>query len=73
MNVSDFIYAGNRYYGEFTLGNLVFDANLQEFSRRVGYICALENSGKLSPQEAFHKIDGLWEVLASSAHNLGIE
>lgn len=70
MNVSDFIHGGNRYHGEFTPGNLVFDANLQQFSRRVGLICALENGGKISPQDAFNQIGELWEALESSASNL---
>ncbi len=70
MNVSDFVNLGNRYYGEFTPANLVFDANLQQFSRRVGLICALENGGKISPQDAFNQISDLWETLESSAYNL---
>jgi hypothetical protein len=70
MNVSDFVNVGNRYYGEFTPGNLVFDANLQNFSRRVGLICALENGGKISPQDAFNQIGELWDALESSASNL---
>jgi hypothetical protein len=73
MSASDFIHVNNHFYGEFTPTNLVFDSNLQEFSRRVGFICALENGGKLSPQSAFSQIEGLWEVLESSAHNLGID
>jgi hypothetical protein len=73
MKLINFIHQGNRYLGEFTPTNLVFDANLQIFSRRVGFICALENSGKLPPQDAFSQIEGLWEALESSAHNLGIE
>jgi hypothetical protein len=72
MNVSNFIYTGNRYYGEFTPSNLVFDSNLQDFSRRVGFISALENNGKLSPQDAFNQIAGLWEALENSANHLGI-
>jgi hypothetical protein len=70
MNVTDFIHGGHRYHGEFTPGNLVFDSNLQQFSRRVGLICALENGGKISPQDAFNQIGELWEALESSASNL---
>ncbi len=73
MNLVNFIHQGSSYYGEFTPVNLVFDSNLQTFSRRIGFICALENGGKLSPQDAFSRIEGLWEALESSAHNLGIE
>ena len=70
MKVADFVNVGNRYYGEFTPTNLVFDANLQQFSRRVGLICALENGGEISPQDAFNQISDLWETLESSAYNL---
>jgi predicted transcriptional regulator YheO len=70
MNVSDFVNVSNRYYGEFTPENLVFDANLQHFSRQVGLICALENGGKISPQDAFNQISDLWETLERSAYNL---
>jgi hypothetical protein len=70
MNVSDFINVHHRYHGEFTPGSLVFDSNLQYFSRRVGLICALENGGKISPQDAFSQIGELWDALKSSASNL---
>jgi hypothetical protein len=70
MNVSNFINVDHHYHGEFALGNLTFDANLQYFSRHVGLICALENGGKISPQEAFNQIGELWEALESSASNL---
>ncbi|NJM58593.1 MAG: hypothetical protein HC857_15900, partial [Synechococcales cyanobacterium RU_4_20] len=29
---------------------ILFDANLQEFAQRVGYIASLETGGKLSPK-----------------------
>jgi hypothetical protein len=72
MNLVNYIHHGSSYHGEFTPANLVFDANLQIFSRRVGFISALENGGKLSPQDAFSQIGELWEELENSAHNLGI-
>jgi hypothetical protein len=52
---------------------IVFNANLQEFSQRVGYITALESGGKISPHEAFLKLQFLWERLTELSHQLGIE
>ncbi len=69
----DFLYPTGRYYGEFTPEKLLFDANLQEFSRRVTIICALENGGKLPPIEAYKQIKSLWKLLKVSKQNLLID
>jgi hypothetical protein len=69
----DFIYPTGRYYGEFTPENLLFDANLQEFSHRVAIICALENGGKIPPVEAYNQIKHLWHQLKVSKRNLLVE
>jgi len=61
-----------RYHGEFKPENLVFNANLQEFAQKVGYITALETSGKLSPYEAYKKIQALWKQLKRSKKELAI-
>jgi hypothetical protein len=50
----------------------MFNANLQEFSQRVSYICCLETSGKLRPDEAYQKIESLWQQLKHSAGQLGM-
>jgi hypothetical protein len=74
MNESaNFLYTKYSYHGHFTPENLVFNANLQEFAQRVGYISALETGGKLSPGESFEKLQLLWQQLSSSAQNLGIK
>lgn len=70
MNKYDFLHPQSRYYGDFTPENLVFNANLQEFATKVGYISALETSGKLSPQEAFDQIQRLWKQLKASKKQL---
>jgi hypothetical protein len=62
-----------RYRGKFTPKNLVFNANLQEFSRRVGMISALQTGGKLSAIEAFTQIEALWQQLETSQKQLEIE
>ncbi|MBD2515005.1 hypothetical protein H6G93_08270 [Nostoc sp. FACHB-973] len=58
---NSFLYPRSRYYGQITPENLIFNANLQEFAQKVGYISSLETSGKLSPEEALRKIDVLWQ------------
>lgn len=65
-----FLYPINRYRGEFTPENLAFDANLQEFAQRVSFLCSLESSGKVPPQEAYDKIKQLWKTLKTSKKNL---
>jgi len=62
----DFLYPRSRYQGEFKPEHLVFDANLQEFAQRVGYISNLHTGGKLSSDEAFTQIQQLWEDLNNS-------
>lgn len=70
--ISDFLYPHSRFHGQVKPENLVFDANLQEFSQRISLICALETGGKLSPQEAYAQIKGLWKQLKRSKKQLGI-
>lgn len=72
MEQSDFLYPRARFRGEFTPANLAFDANLQEFSQRISYICCLETSGKISPEESFEQIKTLWKALKTSKKQLGI-
>ncbi len=65
-----FVSPYRTYYGKETLPNIVFDANLQEFSQRVAMICVLENGGKLSPEKAYKEIKMLWKQLKASKQNL---
>ncbi len=72
MGHFDFIYPRHRYCGQWKPEELIFDANLQEFSHRVNYISNLETNGKLSPQEAYQQIKLLWNQLKTSKEQLGI-
>jgi hypothetical protein len=65
-----FAYPYRTYHGKETLPNIVFDANLQEFSQRVAMLCALENGGKLAPDKAYKEIKMLWKQLKASKQNL---
>ncbi|WP_413773413.1 DUF7219 family protein [Thalassoporum mexicanum] len=67
-----FLFPRSAYRGKFTVENLIFDANLQEFSQKVGYICALETGGKISSKQAYDEIKALWKQLKKSRKRLGI-
>ncbi|BAY12192.1 DUF7219 family protein [Calothrix sp. NIES-2098] len=67
-----FLYPQYRYYGSFKPESLAFNANLQEFAQKVGYISVLETAGKLSPEEAYRQIKELWKQLKQSKKELGI-
>ncbi|MFM7423410.1 MAG: hypothetical protein ACKO7W_00145 [Elainella sp.] len=68
----NFLYPRSTYRGEFTPANLVFNANLQEFSQRVEYLCALETNGKITPEAAYQEIKKLYRQLKQSKKELGI-
>jgi hypothetical protein len=68
----NFLYPRYRYRGTFTPQNLAFDANLQEFAQRVGYIVSLETSGKLTETAAFDQIKALWKQVKASKKGLDI-
>lgn len=72
VNKDDFLYPRGRYYGQVKPENLVFNANLQEFTQRIGYICGLETSGKISPEDAYEQIRDLWKHLKQAKKELGI-
>ncbi|WP_341530920.1 hypothetical protein WKK05_17575 [Nostoc sp. UHCC 0302] len=69
----NFLYYRYQYLGQFTPENLLFNANLQEFSQRVSYICNLYTGGKLSFEESYEEIEALWQQLTQSFKALKIE
>jgi hypothetical protein len=70
--LDDFLQPRSRYRGEFSPQTLAFNANLQEFSQRIGYICALETGGKITTAEAYRQIKQLWKDLKASKKGLDI-
>jgi len=50
----------------------LFNAQLQEFSQRVMYLCLLQSNGKLSPEKVVEEIDLLWDQLERSKRSLNI-
>ncbi len=73
LDLQNFLYHRQSYYGEFSPETLVFNTNLQEFATRISYISNLKTNGKLSPQEAYGQIEALWQQLKGSYSALGIE
>ncbi len=71
-NKYNFFNPRSRYYGQVKPENLVFNANLQEFSQQVNVICSLETGGKISPEESYKQIKGLWKELKRTKKQLGI-
>lgn len=69
---SDFLIPHGRYHGRVNPEDLVFNANLQEFSHRVSLICGLQTNGKLTSEESFEQIRSLWHQLKRSKKELGI-
>ncbi|HEY9854030.1 MAG TPA: hypothetical protein V6D28_31475 [Leptolyngbyaceae cyanobacterium] len=69
---STFLYPKSRYYGDVKPENLVFDANLQEFAQRVGFISNLATNGKIPIEQAFTDIESLWKELTNTKQQLGI-
>ncbi|MEC4818567.1 MAG: hypothetical protein SAK29_35635 [Scytonema sp. PMC 1069.18] len=68
----NFLHPRSRYHGQVKPETLVFNANLQEFAQKVSYITCLETSGKLSPEEAYNRINVLWQQLKRTKKELGI-
>lgn len=64
------LYPKSRYYGQVKPETLVFNANLQEFAHRVGYLSALETGGKISPEDVYEQINELWKQLKQSKKGL---
>jgi hypothetical protein len=67
-----YLFPRNRYQGQVVPENLIFNANLQEFTQRISYICSLETAGKLTPEESYQQIKDLWKQLKRSKKQLRI-
>jgi hypothetical protein len=66
----NFVMPRMPYHGEFTPEHLIFNSNLQEFAHRISLICGLETGGKISANQAYEQIKGLWQELKASKKNL---
>lgn len=68
-----FLYPYNRFRGQFTPQNLVFNVNLQEFAKKVEYLCALHTNGKLSNEHIYRELKLLWNQLEQNGGEVRIE
>jgi len=76
MSASDkdqFLYPHESYRGDFSLENVAFNANLQEFAKKVNVICNLETNGKISTHQAYKDIKALWKQLKGTKKSLDIK
>ncbi|MBD1911299.1 MULTISPECIES: hypothetical protein [unclassified Leptolyngbya] len=69
-NRSEYLYPQSSYHGDARPETIQFNADLQTFSQRVSFICALGNNGKLTPREAYDQIQELWAHLEPSGKQL---
>ena len=72
VDKDEFLFPIHSFQGKFTPEDFVFNANLQEFALRAGYIVALQTNGKLSSEEAYQKIKALVKELKISRKELRI-
>ena len=59
--------------GPEVLRHAITFANLQEFSQRIGLICALHASGHLSSSAAYNQVEDLWQELRRASHSLEMQ
>lgn len=59
----NFLYPVSSYRGSVTDEAVIFNAKLQEFAQRVGFIANLYAGGKLPLEETYFKVESLWEDL----------
>ncbi|NCO73967.1 MAG: hypothetical protein GW795_08830 [Cyanobacteria bacterium] len=62
----NFLYPIHPYHGKDYFKGLIPNRQLQQFTSQVSYIAGLHNNGKLSPQQAYQRIETLWEILESA-------
>lgn len=68
----DTVFPFGPYQGRFSLENLAFNANLQEFTRQASIIADSHGQGRIACDEALHQLEHLWQQLKASKHGLGI-
>ncbi len=59
----NFLYPISPYHGSLTKDTVIFNAKLQEFAQKVGFIANLHTGGKLPPKEAYEQVENLWREL----------
>jgi hypothetical protein len=70
MTVSDFIFSRNEFRGEDRADYVRFDQELQAFAQRTAMIASLETSGKISPVEAYRRVEFMFYRLKRSRRQI---
>lgn len=72
MFIDDFLYAHphSRSPNE---GIKAFEKQLTLFSHQVNYVCNLEVGGKLTPEEAYTRLQHSWQQLQASRQEAGLD
>lgn len=65
-------YPHSSCYGGLTVEYLAHNANLQELSQKIAYICALENGKEISAEQAYKEVQRLWTQFKQNKKELGI-
>ena len=73
VSKDDFLYPLSTFRGDFTPEDFVFNANLQEFAMKIGYVVALQTNGKITSEQAYQDIKKLVKELKISRKELGIK
>jgi len=68
----EFLHPRSRYHGQIKPEELVFNANLQEFTQRISFICNLQTNGKLSAEASYQQVKDLWQQLERTSNSLKI-
>ena len=63
---NDFLYPISPYHGSLTDDTVIFNAKLQEFAQKVGFIANLYTGGKLPSEKAYYQVESLFRELEST-------
>ncbi|MDJ0582099.1 hypothetical protein [Crocosphaera sp.] len=66
----DFLYPISPYYGSPTNDTVIFNAKLQEFAQKIGFLANLHSSGKVPSEEAYCQVEYLWRELELTKGNV---
>lgn len=72
VDKSGYFYPRSNYYGGLTVEYLAHNANLQELSQKIAYICALEKDKEISGEQAYQEVKRLWTQFKQNQKELGI-
>ena len=70
MTTSEFVFPRLEFHGEDRADYVRFDQELQDFAQRTAMISSLETSGKISPLEAYRRIEFMFHKLKRSRRQI---